>query len=273
MSPDTILKKKQLQRLKSAELTKKPLVSPEVRLLENERRSKSPLLKDISMLSKKSLQREFDAKRKKQLNKQLNTLVAKSYKYRDYSPLSRYGLNPTPTLSARRNGLRKLSASRLRKRTSRPKVLIVRKDKPVLLKTRTEKRINTPLPEACSSRTRHSNSAGRCQESSHRSAILGCIGGIQSDKNTIQPQHGINLEQRSSEYKQQRSDRKPKAAESGRQQGSSRSKKQPKRATKRESPSKSIDRKLKYEEIKQRSSRQDLAVKRVLMKQASPSVR
>ena len=266
MNPDKILKKQHLQGRKSAELTKKPLVSPVVRHLENERRSKSPLLKDISMLSKKSLQRELEATRKRQLH----SLVAKSYKHRDHSPLSRSGMKPTPTVSARRKSLTKLSASRLRKSTSRPKVLKVSKDKPMLLQSRTEMRINTPLPQVSSHRAGHSNSAGRSQESSRRSGRAGRTGGLQSDKNKIEPQQGSYLEQRRSEYKQQRSESKPKATESGRQQGSPSSKKQSMRATKAESSSKSINRKLKYEELKERSPRQDLAGKRVLVKQASP---
>jgi hypothetical protein len=105
LNSEKILKKLTLSSFESRGSAKKPLISPVVRHLENERRSKSPLLKDISLLSTKNLRKETKNFSKRNLSP-VRVSVTKS---RAQSPQSRSPVRPTPTISARRENLVKSS--------------------------------------------------------------------------------------------------------------------------------------------------------------------
>lgn len=143
MNPEKILKKLLLQKRITPEGGKKPLVSPVVRHLENERRSRSPLFKDISMLSKKSLQKELENTRKRQLN----SLISAAYKSRNLSAVYKGRASPTPTLSRKKMAPSRTSVSKLEKTSSKVNSRSPIKDRPFLLQTKTEKRNASPLPE------------------------------------------------------------------------------------------------------------------------------
>jgi hypothetical protein len=205
MNHEKLLKKMSLVVLESRESAKKPLISPVVRHLENERRSKSPLLKEISMLSAKNIHKDF----KNYSKGRISPVRASDNKSRGASPHSRSPVRPTPTLSARRENLVKsikISQSHQVKSPGRQTTDKSHLDRRQLFKSEVEKlKIHPTHKQDAKKRTSPSPDYHSMRKGGY-TPVLG------TDKSASKKDLTVStyLEQRRAEFKTQRSDSKPK---------------------------------------------------------------
>lgn len=205
MNHEKVLKKLSPSSLEARESAKKPLISPVVRHLENERRSKSPLLKDISLLSVKNLQKEVKSFSKRKLS----PVRVSANKSKGQSPHSRSPIKPTPTISSRReNSSKTLKTSKTLQTKIQGYTPISRSllDRRQIFRTEAEEQNEkTNLGFGSARKSSKSPEYSSAKKSDQRVPSTGQRS--TSRKNlTI----GKYLDQRRAEFKTQRSDSKPK---------------------------------------------------------------
>lgn len=205
MNPEKTLKKLPANSLDTRGSSKKPLISPIVRHLENERRSRSPLMKEISALSAKNLLKEA-----KNLSKRrVSPVRLSTSKTRAHSPHSRSPIKPTPTLSAKKSSLAVKQPSSLLSQQVRTRVSPQTERSEQSRSTAFERRPTYQAPK----RERESRSSHRSSRSRDNPLArnIGPTTSIVEDSSPGRRDYGAPsyLEQRRAEFKSQRNDSKP----------------------------------------------------------------